>query len=169
MYDTYMLPENVEMFEKSGVLTRKEIAARNEVKWQMYTKKVQIESRVLGDLAINHIIPAAVRYQSVLLDNVYKIKQLFSGAKADTVAGQDLENIEQISDHISAIKAGVKEMVDARRIANRIESERDKAIAYHDTVLPKMENIRYHIDKLELMVDNEIWPLPKYRELLFVR
>lgn len=169
MYDTYMLPENVEMFEKSGVLTRKEIAARNEVKWQMYTKKVQIESRVLGDLAINHIIPAAVLYQSVLLDNVYKIKQLFSGAKADTVAGQDLENIEQISDHISAIKAGVKEMVDARRIANRIESERDKAIAYHDTVLPKMENIRYHIDKLELMVDNEIWPLPKYRELLFVR
>lgn len=169
MYDTYMLPENVEMFEKSGVLTRKEIAARNEVKWQMYTKKVQIESRVLGDLAINHIIPVAVRYQSVLLDNVYKIKQLFSGAKADTVAGQDLENIEQISDHISAIKAGVKEMVDARRIANRIESERDKAIAYHDTVLPKMENIRYHIDKLELMVDNEIWPLPKYRELLFVR
>lgn len=169
MYDTYMMPGNVRMFENTGVLTLKEIEARNEVKWQMYSKKVQIESRVLGDLAINHIIPAAVRYQSVLLDNVYKIKQLFSGAKADIVAGQDLENIEQISDHISAIKAGVKDMVDARRVANRIETEREKAVAYHDTVLPKMEDIRYHIDKLELMVDNEIWPLPKYRELLFVR
>ena len=169
MYDRYMTPASVEMFEKTGVLTRKEIEARNEVKWEMYTKKIQIESRVLGDLAINHIIPAAVRYQSLLLDNVFKIQQLFKGAKADTISAQDLANIEKISDHVSAIKSGVEAMVNARKHANRLDTERAKAIAYHDEVAPYMEEIRRHIDKLELMVDNEIWPLPKYRELLFVR
>lgn len=169
MYDAYMLPSSIEMFEKSGVFTKKEIEARNEVKWEMYTKKIQIESRVLGDLAINHIIPAAIRYQSLLLDNVYKIKELFKGDKSDRIAAQYLASIESISEHISEIKSGVAAMVDARRKANKIESEREKSIAYHDEVAPKMETIRYHIDKLELMVDNEIWPLPKYRELLFIR
>ncbi len=169
LYDRYTLPQSVEMFEKAGVLSKKEIEARNEVKWEMFTKKVQIESRVLGDLAINHIIPAAVRYQSLLLDNVYKIQQLFKGSKADAISAQDLANIEAISDHISAIKSGVENMVNARKRANKIESEREKAIAYHDDVAPYMEEIRRHIDKLELMVDNEIWPLPKYRELLFIR
>ncbi|MDE5791218.1 MAG: glutamine synthetase type III, partial [Muribaculaceae bacterium] len=169
MYDIYMHPENIAMFEKTGVLSRKELAARNEVKWEMYTKKIQIESRVLGDLAINHVIPAAVRYQSLLLDNVYKIKELFSGDKSDRIASQNLATIEAISEHISAVKSGVDAMVDARRSANKITSEREKAIAYHDNVAPKMEEIRYHIDKLELMVDNEIWTLPKYREMLFIR
>ena len=169
MYDRYMLPSSVEMFEKTGVLSKKEIEARNEVKWEMYTKKIQIESRVLGDLAINHIIPAAVRYQSLLLDNVYKIQQLFKGSKADSISAQDLSNIEVISDHISAIKSGVENMINARKHANHLDSERAKAIAYHDEVAPYMEDIRCHIDKLELMVDNEIWPLPKYRELLFIR
>lgn len=169
MYDAYTRPESVDMFAKSGVLSLKEIEARNEVKWETYSKKIQIESRVLGDLAINHVIPAAVRYESVLLDNVYKVKQLFSGAKADDIASLDLENIEQISDNIAAIKSKVKEMIDVRHKANRKPDERSKAIAYHDEVLPKMEDIREHIDKLELMVDNEIWPLPKYRELLFIR
>lgn len=169
MYDAYMSPSSIEMFAKSGVLSQKEIEARNEVKWEMYTKKIQIESRVLGDLAINHVIPAAIRYQSLLLDNVYKIKELFKGDKSDRIAAQDLSSIEAICEHVSDIKSGVAAMVDARRKANRIESEREKAIAYHDEVAPKMETIRYHIDKLELMVDNEIWPLPKYRELLFIR
>lgn len=169
MYDAYTRPESVEMFEKSGVLSLKEIEARNEVKWETYSKKIQIESRVLGDLAINHIIPAAVRYQSTLLDNVYKIKQLFSGDKADTIAAIDMDNIEQISENIAAIKTKVKEMVEVRHKANRMPSERDKAIAYHDDVMPKIDEIRTHIDNLELMVDNEIWPLPKYRELLFIR
>lgn len=169
MYDAYTRPESVEMFEKSGVLSLKEIEARNEVKWETYSKKIQIESRVLGDLAINHIIPAAVRYQSTLLDNVYKIKQLFSGDKADNIAAIDMENIEQISENIAAIKTKVKEMIEVRHKANRMPSERDKAIAYHDDVMPKMDEIRTHIDNLELMVDNEIWPLPKYRELLFIR
>ena len=169
MYDAYTRSESVEMFEKSGVLSLKEIEARNEVKWETYSKKIQIESRVLGDLAINHIIPAAVRYQSTLLDNVYKIKQLFSGDKADTIAAIDMENIEQISENIAAIKTKVKEMIEVRHKANRMDTERDKAIAYHDDVMPKMDEIRTHIDNLELMVDNEIWPLPKYRELLFIR
>lgn len=169
MYDSYMSPSSIDMFARTGVLSKKEIEARNEVKWEMYTKKIQIESRVLGDLAINHIIPAAIRYQSLLLDNVYKIKELFKGDKSDRIASQDLASIESISEHVSAIKSGVSTMVDARRKANRIDSEREKAIAYHEEVAPQMETIRYHIDKLELMVDNEIWPLPKYRELLFIR
>ena len=169
MYDSYTRPDTIEMFEKTGVLSRKEIEARNEVKWEMYTKKIQIESRVLGDLAINHIIPAAMRYQSLLLDNVFKIQQLFKGSKADTISSQDLVNIEAISDHVQAIKSGVENMINARKQANRIKSEREKAIAYHDNICPFMDQIRYHIDKLELMVDNEIWPLPKYRELLFIR
>ena len=169
MYDRYMLPSSVGMFERTGVLSLKEIEARNEVKWEMYSKKLQIESRVLGDLAINHIIPAAVRYQSTLLDSVYKISQLFKGDKANRIAAQDLSNIEQISDNMAAIKSGVEEMVKERHIANRKPNEREKAIAYHDKVFPLMEKIREHIDSLELMVDNEIWPLPKYRELLFIR
>ncbi len=169
MYDAYQRPETVEMFARTGVFSQKELEARNEVKWEMYTKKIQIESRVLGDLAINHVIPAATRYQSLLLDNVYKIKQLFKGDKADKIARQDMNSIEQMADHMATIKSTVELMVDARRKANRLTDERTKAIAYHDEVFPLMEDIRYHIDKLELMVDNEIWPLPKYRELLFIR
>ncbi len=169
MYDAYQDPKNIEMFTRTGVLTAKELQARNEVKWEMYVKKIQIESRVLGDLAINHVLPAATRYQSVLLDNVFKIKQLFNGDKADTIARQDMNAIEQMADHMAVIKSEVEDMTEARRKANRLEKVREKAIAYHDEIVPRMEKIRYHIDKLELMVDNEIWPLPKYRELLFIR
>ncbi len=169
MYDAYLRPESIDMFARTGVFSKLELEARNEVKWEMYTKKVQIEARVLGDLAINHILPAATRYQSVLLDNVFKIKQLFTADKAGHISAQDLLSIEQMAEHMAIIRAEVDKMVDARRKANRIASEREKAIAYHDTVVPCMETLRYHIDKLELMVDNEIWPLPKYRELLFIR
>ena len=169
MFDAYLRPQSIEMFARTGVLSRKELEARNEVKWEMYSKKMQIESRVLGDLAINHIIPAATRYQSRLLDNVFKIKQLFSGEKADRIAAQDMESIEKMADHMSAIKSVTDKMVSERHKANRMPSEREKAIAYHDAVMPCMEEIRRNIDALELMVDNEIWPLPKYRELLFIR
>lgn len=169
MYDAYLSDSSVEMFEKTGIFTRKELEARNEVKWEIYTKKIQIESRVLGDLALNHIIPAAITYQRLLLDNLYKIKELFSPEKAEKIGEADLHSVERIANHISVIKQKVEEMVECRKVANRITSEREKAIAYHDTVAPKMEEIRYHIDHLELMVDNEIWPLPKYRELLFIR
>ena len=169
LVDAYNRPDSIAMFERTGVLNRKEIEARNEVKWEMYSKKIQIESRVLGDLAINHILPAATRYQSRLLDNVYKIKQLFSGDKADRIAEQDMASIEQISDHMAAIRTEVERMTDLRHKANRMPTEREKAIHYHDDICPCMEAIRRNIDALELMVDNEIWPLPKYRELLFIR
>ncbi len=169
IYDAYLKPESIEMFRKAGVFSKLELEARNEVKWEMFTKKVQIEARVLGDLAINHVLPVATRYQSVLLDNVSKVKSLFPTEKADKIAGPDMDTIEKLAEHSHIIKAETEAMVEARRVANRIESEREKAIAYHDTVIPRMETIRYHIDKLELMIDNEMWPLPKYRELLFIR
>lgn len=169
IFDSYLSKETIDMFKDSGVFTEVELKARNEVKWEMYTKKVQIEARVLGDLALNHILPVATRYQSILLDNVYKIKNLFPKDKGDKIANQDMIMIEDMAEHICFIKEMVGEMVDARKKANIIESEREKAIAYHDNVVPLMDKIRYHIDKLELMVDNEMWPLPKYRELLFIR
>jgi glutamine synthetase len=169
IFDAYLSKQSEEMFARTGVFTRVELEARNEVKWEMYTKKVQIEARVLGDLAINHIIPVATRYQSILVDNVVKLKSLFSGSKGDEIVAHDLDTIERISRHMCVIKAETYKMIDARKAANTIACEREKAIAYHDTVLPCLETIRYHIDKLELMVDNEMWPLPKYRELLFIR
>ncbi|MGM9845149.1 MAG: glutamine synthetase III [Muribaculaceae bacterium] len=168
IFDAYLRESSVEMFARTGVFSRLELEARNEVKWEIYTKKIQIEARVLGDLAINHIIPVATRYQSLLVDNVVKLKSLFSGVKGATIVAHDLETIEKISAHMDVIKTEVDRMVEARKAANRITEEREKAIAYHDTVVPPMETIRYHIDKLELMVDNEMWPLPKYRELLFI-
>ena len=168
MFDVYSRPESVEMFRRTGVLSEVELEARNEVKWEIYTKKVQIEARVLGDLALNHIIPVATRYQSMLVDNMVKLRDLL-GDRAATVGAGDIEVIEKISAAMDQIRKGVARMVDARKVANAIPSEREKAIAYHDTVVPEMETIRRHIDKLELMVDNEMWPLPKYRELLFIR
>ena len=169
IYDAYLRPESIRMFRDAGVFSEVELKARNEVKWEMYTKKVQIEARVLGDLAINHVMPVAIRYQSVLLDNVSKIKAIFPADKAAVMSSTEMETIEEISLHCRAIKEEVEAMVDARRVANRIASEREKAIAYHDNVVPRMDTIRDHIDRLELMVDNEMWPLPKYRELLFIR
>ncbi len=169
IFDAYLKENSIEMFKRTGVLSEVELKARNEVKWEMFTKKIQIESRVLGDLAINHIIPVATRYQSMLVDNVVKLKSLFEGVKGADIVAPDLETIEKISKHMVAIKHKTQEMINARKVANKIEDEREKAIAYHDTVQPKMDEIRYHIDKLELLVDNEMWPLPKYRELLFIR
>lgn len=169
IFDAYLKPSSVEMFAKTGVFTKVELEARNEVKWEMYTKKIQIEARVLGDLAINHIIPVATRYQSILLDNVYKINNIFPADKSAEIAGNSLATIEKISRHINIIRDEVAKMVNARKAANKIADEREKAIAYHDNVAPCMDTIRYHVDKLELMVDNEMWPLVKYRELLFIR
>ena len=168
IFDSYLLPESVQMFKNTGVFSEIELKARNEVKWEMYTKKVQIEARVLGDLAINHIIPVATRYQSLLLDNVMKIQSIFK-EEGNMIAQQEMDTIRKISEHMYVIKEETEKMVNARKVANRIECEREKAIQYHDTVRPCMEVIRYHIDKLELMVDNEMWPRPKYRELLFIR
>ena len=165
----YTTPESIRMFESMGVMTEKELYARNEVKWEMYTKKVQIEARVLGDLAVNHVIPIATRYQSLLLDNLYKIKSVYPEDLANELSRMDKSLVEEIARHVWAIKTNVDEMIEARKVANRIESEYEKAIAYHDKVLPYFDIIRYHADKLELIVDDEMWTLPKYRELLFVR
>ena len=168
-YDAYLKPEMVKMFTSMGVYSEKELHARNEVKWETYTKKIQIEARVLGDMAMNHIIPVATRYQSSLLDNASKLKSLYGAEKFERLAAEKLNLIEEIESYVDNVQTLVGLMIEARKVANRIEVEREKAVAYHDTVAPYFEKIRYNIDKLELIVDNEMWPLPKYRELLFIR
>jgi glutamine synthetase len=167
IYDAYTTPESVKMFESLGVFSKRELEARNEIKWETYTKKIQIEARVLGDMAINNIIPVATRYQSLLLDNVYKMTQVYGKDEALKLAGTDSDLIREISERIAKIKTLTADLVEARKVANKIEAEREKAVAYHDTVVPFFEKIRYEIDKLEMIVDDEMWTLPKYRELLF--
>ena len=169
IYEAYTRKESIDMFSRTGVFTEKELEARNEVKWETYTKKLQIEARVLGDLCLNHIIPVATQYQSLLLDNVYKTKQIYSAEKAGELCAHNMELIEKLSKHISIIKSNVDAMVEARKLANKIESEKEKAIAYSETVLPYFSPIRANADELELIVDDELWPLPKYREMLFIR
>jgi glutamine synthetase len=169
IFNAYTSADSIRLFTSTGVLSEKELHARNEVKWETYTKKIQIEARVVGDLAINHIIPIATRYQSVLLDNLYKIKAVYPPEKAAELSGLDASLVEEIARHVVAIKENADAMVEARKVANRIECVYEKALAYHDTVLPYFDVIRYHTDKLELIVDDEMWTLPKYRELLFIR
>ena len=169
IFDNYLSESSIRMFESTHVLSRHELEARNEIKWETYTKKIQIESRIFGDLCLNHIIPVVTRYQSMLIDNVHKVKDIFPADKADAISKENIIIIEKISKHESYIIEKVDAMIEARKVANRIASEREKAIAYHDTVAPLMEDIRYHVDKLETIVDDEAWPLPKYRELLFIR
>lgn len=169
IFDNYLSAESIAMFGSTGVMTQVELEARNEVKWETYTKKIQIEARVLGDLAMNHIVPVAIGYQSKLIDNVYKMKGLFSAEEAGKLSAENLAIIREISERTAYIKDHVDVMVEARKVANKIEGERAKAVAYHDTIAPMLEQIRYHIDKLELIVDDQMWPLPKYRELLFIR
>ena len=169
IFERYLDPESIQMFESLGVMTKKELEARNEVKWETFTKKIQIEARVLGDLSMNHIIPVATRYQGQLLKNVNSVAKTFPADKAEKMNTRNLKLIEEIAERISAIEKGVDELVSARKLANKIEDEHEKAIAYHDNVEPKLDDIRYQIDKLELIVDDSLWPLPKYRELLFIR
>ena len=169
IFDQYLTSSSVKMFESQGVMTQKELEARNEVKWETYTKKIQIEARVLGDLVMNHIVPVAIEYQSKLIDNVYKMKSLFPAEEAEKLSAENIAIIKKISEHTSYIKEHVDAMVEARKVANKISDEREKAVAYHDTIAPMLEQIRYHIDKLELIVDDQMWTLPKYRELLFIR
>lgn len=168
-YDAYLKPDVIKMFGETGVLSQKELEARNEVKWEIYIKKVQIEARVLGDLSLNHIIPVVICYQTILLENVTRLKDVFSEEEYETLSAEPRRLIRKISAHIAAVTTKVDEMVEARKKANRITDMREKAITYHDTVAPYLDEIRDHIDDLELMVDNQSWPLPKYRELLFIR
>ncbi len=166
--DRYLSPETISMFKTTSVLSEAELNSRCEVKWETYTKKIQIESRVMGDLVVNHVLPAAKRYQTMLLQNVLAVKQIFSADEVASLNEQDYSIIRQIEHHSSAILEGVEKMTNARRNANHQPDERSKALAYHDNVLPLMAEIREHADSLEMIVDDEMWTLPKYRELLFV-
>ncbi|GAB6959938.1 glutamine synthetase III [Prevotella aurantiaca JCM 15754] len=161
--------ESVQMFEAMNVMKRNELKARNEVKWETYTKKIQIEARVMGDLAMNHIIPVVTHYQSRLAKNVSSMIDIFGKEEGERLTARNVKILRDIAEHIQAIETGVDELVEARKIANKIDCQREKAIAYHDIITPKMEEIRQHIDKLELIVSDEMWTLPKYRELLFIR
>lgn len=169
VFDRYLDEQSIEMFESTGVMSRNELVARNEVKWEMYTKKIQIEARVMGDLTMNHIIPVATHYQSQIAENVSHMFNIFDRTEAEQLTCRNKKIIREIAERTQRIETGVEELINARKIANKITSEREKAIAYHDTVAPKMEEIRYQIDKLELIVSDELWTLPKYRELLFIR
>ena len=169
IFERYLDKASIDMFETIGVMTKKEIEARNEVKWETYTKKIQIEARVLGDLAMNHIIPVATTYQSQLLRNVDNISRVFSPEKAETLNARNLKIIEEIAERTANIETQVEALVAARKVANKIDDEHARAIAYHDNIAPLFDPIRRQIDKLELIVDDSCWPLPKYRELLFLR
>ena len=168
-FDRYLDKESVKMFELTNVMTKNELLARNEVKWETYTKRIQIEARVIGDIAMNHIIPVATEYQTLLAKNVKSMMDIFGGEEGKKLTESNISIIKDIANRIKTIEIDVEELVNTRKIANKIESQRKKAIAYHDTIAPKMEEIRYQIDKLELIVSNELWTLPKYRELLFIR
>ena len=157
------------MFESTGVMKKNELQARNEVKWETYTKKLQIEARVMGDLSMNHIIPVATHYQSQLAKNVSNMYEIFDRDEATALTARNKKLIKEIAERTEKIEAFVDELISARKVANKIQDEREKAVAYHDTVEPKMGEIRYQIDKLELLVADELWQLPKYRELLFIR
>ena len=163
IFDRYLDEKSIKMFGDMGVYNKVEVEARTEVKWETYTKKIQIEARVLGDITMNNIIPVASKYESVLLDKAFKRKEL--GLNYDS----DIELIRDIQSHTSTIQRLVGEMVEARKVANRVEDQREKAILYHDTVAIYLDQIRQHIDKLEEVIDDQLWPLPKYRELLFIR
>lgn len=168
-FDRYLDPETIRMFEKMNVMSRSELEARNEVKWETYTKKIQIEARVMGDLSMNHIIPVATHYQSRLAKNVEGMFNVFGREEGKALTARNVKIIREIAERTQLIETGIEELVDARKVANRIQNEREKAVAYHDTVIPKMDRVRYQIDKLELIVADELWTLPKYRELLFIR
>ena len=169
IFEHYLDSESIEMFESTKVMNRKELKARNEVKWETYVKTVQIEARVMGDLSMNHIIPVATHYQSQLIKNVQGMKDVFSEERAQRLSARNLKLIEEIAERTERIEILVEELTDARRVANHISNIHERAIAYHDTVCPKMDDIRSEADKLEMIVEDGLWTLPKYRELLFIR
>jgi glutamine synthetase len=169
IFEHYLDESSIKMFESTKVMNKKELEARNEVKWEMYVKTVQIEARVLGDLAMNHIIPVSTHYQSQLIKNVQGMKDVFPSDKAERLSSRNMKLIEEIAERTEKIEQMVEELTDARRVANHIQDIHQRAIAYHDTVCPHMENIRHEIDALEMIVEDGLWTLPKYRELLFIR
>ena len=168
IFKAYANETSVQMFESLGIMSRAELEARNEIKWEIYTKKIQIEARIFGDMALNHIIPVATKYQSQLVDNVYKMKEIL-GIEGEALSASNINLIRRIASLVHQIESGVTEMIACRKVANRIPGQYEKAVAYHNTVAPKLEELRTYIDDLEEVVDDSLWPLPKYRELLFIR
>ena len=169
IFEHYLDDSSIEMFEATKVMNRKELEARNEVKWETYVKTVQIEARVMGDLSMNHIIPVSTHYQSQLIKNVQGMKAVFPEDQANRLSARNMKLIREIAERTERIEQLVEDLTEARRVANRIYNIHERAIAYHDTVCPKMEDIRYEADKLEMIVEDGLWTLPKYRELLFIR
>ena len=165
----YLDKDSVKMFESVKVMNRKELEARNEVKWETYVKTVQIEARVMGDLSMNHIIPVSTHYQSQLIKNVQGMKDVFAKAEAERLSARNMKLIKEIAERTERIEQLVDDLTEARRVANRIYNIHERAMKYHDTVCPKMDAIRYEIDHLEMIVEDGLWSLPKYRELLFIR
>ncbi|MCH7657229.1 MAG: glutamine synthetase III [Bacteroidetes bacterium] len=165
----YLKPESKDLLIRNGIFNERELIGRVEVEYEKYVMKIQIEARVLGDIAMNHIIPTAVKYLNTLIDNVKGLNEIFENKEFEELAGARKELIKEVSHHISSIKQKVHEMIEERKVANKIDDITEKATVYHKNVSPFLNVIRYHIDKLELTVDDEIWPLPKYRELLFTR
>ena len=160
--------KTIALYEGLGIMNKIEIEARHEIEVEEYAMHIQIEARVLGDIARNHVIPTAIKYQNVLIENVQGIKDIY-GKDFKKLAKEQMNLIEAISSHIENINGGITDMINARKKANKIEDSEKRAIAYCDQIRPYFEQIRYHCDKLELLVDDEIWPLTKYRELLFTR
>jgi glutamine synthetase len=158
----------IDLFEGLQIMSKVEMEARYEIETEEYALRIQIEGRILGDIARNHVIPTAIRYQNLLIENVQGLKEIY-GAGFKKLAGEQMALIEQISEHIAKINKGITDMINERKKANTIADAEMRAIAYCNKVKPYFDDIRYHSDKLELLVDDEIWPLPKYRELLFTK
>lgn len=167
--EPFVSAKTVKLFSANNILSSKELQARKDIRLEQYTKRTQIESRVLGDLAMNHIIPMAIRYQNTILENIKMLKEVYPDAQFKKMASHQTDTVERIAVHISNIRQKVVQMINERKKANDIESSRDKAIAYEQNIAAFFDDIRYHIDKLEMIVDDEIWPFPKYREMLFTR
>jgi glutamine synthetase len=166
--DAFVSKDSLKLFEENDVLSHREVEARYEIQLEMYTKKIQIESRVMGDLAANHIVPTALKYQNALIQNVKGLKDIFDAKTYQKAAQAQIEIITEISEHVSVIKKSVDDMIEARKTANKITDPRKQATAYCTKVQGYFDTIRYHVDKLELLVDDEMWCLPKYREMLFI-
>ena len=165
-YEVYHEAQTVELFENLGVLAKNEIEARFEILNETYVKKLQIEARIIGDICLNHVIPAAVRYQNVLIENIKGIKDIF-GEGYRTFCSAEIDTLKKISTYINDISADVEALVEARKVANRIENIAERAKVYSHDVKDLMEKVRDSADHLEMLIDDEVWPLPKYRELLF--
>ena len=168
-YDVFNDKHTIEVYRETGVMTEVELKARSEIYWEMYSKKIEIEARVLADLTANHILPVSTRYQSILLDNVAKMKEIFSAAEYKKVAAAETQIIKDIATHTSTARELAIEMEKECDAILKLKSERTKAVAFHDKILPYLSEIRCHVDALEMIVDDDMWPLPKYRELLFIR